>query len=107
MATEKKHFDKIMMMFVLYLTNAVSWICIVLHWNNSLCVDISLQSDTIFWFHSAPNKFDVWQHLVFSFKLSISLLLWKDKINTEINASVDLLYTLARGPLDVEALPSL
>ena len=72
---------------------------------------------------------------LFFFNLSISLLLWKDTINTEINGSVDLLallfwngvpgklqkgydnmckkglwqwqkvlYTLARGPPDVEAL---
>ena len=41
-----------MMRFALYLTNTLSWICIVLvHWNNNPQTDMSPQSDTLsqFW----------------------------------------------------------
>jgi hypothetical protein len=35
------------------LTNTLSWILIVLaHWNNSPRVDMSLHSDTLFWFRA-------------------------------------------------------
>jgi len=37
------------------------------------------------------NKCDVWLTAPAVFNLSISLLLWKDKINTDINASVEIL----------------
>ena len=49
------------------------------------------------WFKFRNSKFDVWQHLVFFqiiYIVCISLLLWKDKINTEINDSADLLALL-------------
>ena len=37
----------------LYQTNKLSWIFIVLaHWNNSLWVEVSLLSDTLFWFRA-------------------------------------------------------
>jgi hypothetical protein len=46
-------FNEMMMMSTLYKTNTLSWICIVLaHWNNSLWVDMSLHSDTLFWFRA-------------------------------------------------------
>ena len=43
--------------------------------------------------HDIEKKIYVWQHFVFV-NLSISLFLWRDKINTEINASVALLALL-------------
>ena len=46
-------FNKMMMRSALYSTNMLSWIFIVLaHWNNSLRIDISPHSDTLFWFHA-------------------------------------------------------
>ena len=42
-----------MMMSALLKTNTLSWIFIVLaHWNNSPRIDMSLHSDTLFWFRS-------------------------------------------------------
>ena len=44
--------------FALYLTYMLSWIFIVLaHWNNSLQVDMSLHSDTLFWFRANQSLF--------------------------------------------------
>jgi len=44
---------EMMMMSKLYKTNTLSWIFIVLaHWNNSPWVDMSLHSDTLFWFRA-------------------------------------------------------
>ena len=51
----KLHFDEmIMMMSTLYKTNTLSWIFIVLphQWNYSAWVDMSLHSDTLFWFRA-------------------------------------------------------
>jgi hypothetical protein len=43
--------NEMMMMFVLFSTNTLSWIFIVLaHWNNSPQVYMSLHSDTLSWF---------------------------------------------------------
>jgi hypothetical protein len=45
------HFDEKLMMSTLYSTNKLGWIFIVLvYWNNSPRVDMSLHSDTISWF---------------------------------------------------------
>ena len=47
----KLDFDEMMMMSNLYFTNTLSWIFIVLvPWNNSPRIDMSLHSDTRFWF---------------------------------------------------------
>jgi hypothetical protein len=47
-------------------TNTLSWICIVLaHWNNSPCVDMSLHSDTLFWFRA--NLFLIFLQQLFWF----------------------------------------
>ena len=44
-------FNEMMTRSILYLTNTLSWIFIVLaHWNNSPGVDMSLHSDILFWF---------------------------------------------------------
>ena len=58
-------FNKMMKMSTLFYTNALSWIFIVLaHWNNCPRVDISLHSNTLFWFRAdQPLLFllnDVW-----------------------------------------------
>jgi hypothetical protein len=58
-------FNKMMKMSTLFYTNALSWIFIVLaHWNNCPRVDISLHSNTFFWFRAdQPLLFllnDVW-----------------------------------------------
>ena len=38
------------MMSALYLTNMLSLILFIVHWNNSSKVDMSLHSDTLSWF---------------------------------------------------------
>jgi len=44
-------FNEMMMMFALFSSNKLSWNFIVLvHWNNSLRVDMSLHSNTLSWF---------------------------------------------------------
>ena len=44
-------FNEMMMMSALYWANTLSWNIIVLaHWNNSPWEDMSLHSDTLFWF---------------------------------------------------------
>ena len=51
----KLHFDEMMMMMtsVLNKTRTLSWIFIALdHWNHSPRIDMSLYSDTLFWFRS-------------------------------------------------------
>ena len=46
-------FNEMMMTPALYQINMLSWIFIMLaHWNNSLRVDMSLHSDTLFWFRA-------------------------------------------------------
>jgi hypothetical protein len=46
-------FNDLMMRSVLYKTNTLSWILIMLaHWNNSPQVDMSLHSDPLFWFRA-------------------------------------------------------
>jgi hypothetical protein len=46
-------FNEMMMRSALYWTNTLSWIFIVLaHWNNSPRVDMSVNSDTLFWFRA-------------------------------------------------------
>ena len=46
-------FNEMMMTPALYQINMLSWIFIVLaHWNNSPRVDMSLHSDTLFWFRA-------------------------------------------------------
>jgi hypothetical protein len=43
--------NKLMMRSTLCSTNTLSWICIVLaHWNNSLRIDISANSNSLSWF---------------------------------------------------------
>ena len=47
----KLMFNKMMMRSALFYTNTLRWMLIVLaHWNNSPRVDMSLHSDTLFWF---------------------------------------------------------
>jgi hypothetical protein len=42
--------NKLIVNEIMYKTNTLSWIFIVLaHWNNNLRVDMSLHSDTLFW----------------------------------------------------------
>jgi hypothetical protein len=44
-------FNEMMIRSALFQTNKLSWICIALaHWNNSLRIDMSPYSDTLFWF---------------------------------------------------------
>ena len=46
-------FNDMMMRSALFYANTLSWIFIVLaHWNNSPLVDMSLHSDTLFWFRA-------------------------------------------------------
>ena len=46
-------FNEMMMRAALFYTNTLSWIFIVLaHWNNKPRVDMSLHSDTLFWFRT-------------------------------------------------------
>ena len=46
-------FNEMMMRSILYYTNTLSWIFIVLaHWINSPQVDMSLHSNTLFWFRA-------------------------------------------------------
>jgi hypothetical protein len=53
---EQVIFYEMMMMFALFKINTLSWIFIVLaHWNNSPCTDMSIHSDTLFWFRA--NQF--------------------------------------------------
>ena len=48
---EQVIFNEMMMMFALFKINTLSWIFIVLaHWNNSPWTDMSIHSDTLFWF---------------------------------------------------------
>jgi len=48
--------ERMMMMAALFWTNMLSWIFIVLaHWKNNLQVDMSLHSDTLFWFRAKPS----------------------------------------------------
>ena len=50
---DKLIINEMMMMSALFYTNTLSWIFIVLaHWNNSPWVDMSLHSDTLFWFRA-------------------------------------------------------
>ena len=45
--------NEMMMRSALFLTNTLSWILLVLaHWNNSPRVEMSLHSDTLFWFRA-------------------------------------------------------
>ena len=54
----RQHDEIMMMMSALHRTNTLSWIFIVLvHWNNSLQVDLSLQTDILFWFQG--NQVDL------------------------------------------------
>ena len=45
-------FNKMMMRCALYWTNTLSWVFFIVlaHWDNSPRVDMSLHSDTLFWF---------------------------------------------------------
>ena len=46
-------FNEMMTRSALYWTNTLSWIFLVLvHWNNSPRVDMSVNSDTLFWFRA-------------------------------------------------------
>ena len=58
-------FNEMMMRSSLFYTYTLSWIFIVLaHWNNSLRVDMSLHSDTLFWIQANQSFFfllnDAW-----------------------------------------------
>jgi hypothetical protein len=45
--------NEMMMRFALFYTNTLSWIFIVLaNWNNSPRVDMSIHSETLFWFRA-------------------------------------------------------
>ena len=45
--------NELMTRFALFYTNTLSWIFIVLaHWNNSPRVDMSIHSETLFWFRA-------------------------------------------------------
>ena len=61
-----------MMKSALFQTNTLSWIFIVLaHWNNSPRVDMSLHSDTLFWF---------WANQSLLFLLNAACLVEKQQI---------------------------
>ena len=49
-------FNEMMMRSALYLTNTQTWIFIVLvRWNNSPQVDMSLHSETLYWFRASQS----------------------------------------------------
>ena len=51
-------FNEIMIKFALFQTNKLSWFVIALvHCNNCLRVDMSLHSDTLFWFRANQSLF--------------------------------------------------
>jgi len=65
-------FNEMMMRSILYKTNTLSSIVIVLsHWNNIPRVDMSLHSDTLSWFRANQPLF---------FLLNVACLVWKQQI---------------------------
>jgi len=67
----------------MYQTNMWSWIFIVLaHWNNSQWVDMSLYSDTLFWFWAKQSLLLLLSGACLADKQQFYRL-WSDQTNTE------------------------
>ena len=76
-------FNEMMMRSALFQTNTLSWIFIVLaHWNNSPWSDMSLLSDTLFWFRANQSLLFLLNAACLVEKQQIPILLslvWPDR----------------------------
>ena len=62
--------NEMMMRSALFWTNTLNWIFIVLaHWNNSPRVEMSLHSDTLFWFRANQSLLIVFRLLTYFVRL--------------------------------------
>jgi hypothetical protein len=92
----KLHVNDMTMMSTLrlhYKSNTVSLIFIVLvHWNNSLQVDMSLHSDTLFWFRANQSLFLLRNTLCSAEKQQIPILrflIWPEKSSNPQSSALD------------------
>ena len=91
----RQHDEIMMMMSALHQTNTLSWIFIVLvHWNNSLQVDLSLQTDILFWFQG--NQVDL------SLQTDIHFVLfwfWANQV--DLSLQTDILFWFWANQVDL------
>jgi hypothetical protein len=82
-----------MMGFALILTNTLIWIFIVLaHWNNSPRVDMSLHSDTLFWFRANQSLLFLLNAACLAEKQQIPILkslVWPDRDSNPRSTTFD------------------
>ena len=90
---EQVIFNEMMMMFALFKINTLSWIFIVLaHWNNSPWTDMSIPSDTLFWFRA--NQFLLFllnadQCLAEKQQIPILFVsIWRDRVSNAVPIKV-------------------